>query len=139
MLHILEVKWKRNQNADMIYKDFLSILRELCQSHALQRGERTGRRVFPDEIFIIRRLPEGFRRKWKKNVIFWITRAAGCTMNIRTATCCIILAGRSWMMSARRQVWEAMSDGLLEDLVQVLLFHEISRRRCRRRRCRGWY
>ena len=33
----------------------------------------------------------------------------------------------------------AMSDGLLEDLVQVLLFHEISRRRCRRRRCRGWY
>ena len=34
---------------------------------------------------------------------------------------------------------EAMSDGLLDDLVQVLLFHEISRRRCRRRRCRGWY
>ena len=34
---------------------------------------------------------------------------------------------------------EAMSDGLLEDFVQVLLFHEISRRRCRRRRCRGWY
>ena len=34
---------------------------------------------------------------------------------------------------------EAMSDGRLDDLVQVLLFHEISRRRCRRRRCRGWY
>ena len=34
---------------------------------------------------------------------------------------------------------EAMSDGLLEDFVQVRLFHEISRRRCRRRRCRGWY
>lgn len=34
---------------------------------------------------------------------------------------------------------EAMSDSLLEDLVQVMLFHEISRRRCRRRRCRGWY
>ena len=32
---------------------------------------------------------------------------------------------------------EAMSDGFLEDLVQVLLFQEISRRRCRRRRCRG--
>ena len=31
---------------------------------------------------------------------------------------------------------EAMSDGLLGDLVEVLLFHEISRRRCRRRRCR---
>ena len=32
---------------------------------------------------------------------------------------------------------EAMSDGLLGDLVEVLLFHEISRRRCRRRRFRG--
>ena len=32
---------------------------------------------------------------------------------------------------------EVMSDGLLGDLVEVLLFHEISRRRCRRRRCRG--
>ena len=34
---------------------------------------------------------------------------------------------------------EAMSDSLLGDLVDVLLFHEISRRRCRRKRCRGWY
>ena len=34
---------------------------------------------------------------------------------------------------------KAMSDSLLEDLVQVMLFHEISRRRCRRQRCRGWY
>lgn len=33
---------------------------------------------------------------------------------------------------------ESMSDGFLDDLVQVLLFQEISRRRCRRRRCRGW-
>ena len=31
---------------------------------------------------------------------------------------------------------EIMSDGILEDLVEVLLFHEISRRRCRRKRCR---
>ena len=34
---------------------------------------------------------------------------------------------------------ESMPDGLLEELVQVMLFHEVSRRRCRRRRCRGWY
>ena len=34
---------------------------------------------------------------------------------------------------------EAMSDSHLGDLVDVLLFHEISRRRCRRKRCRGWY
>lgn len=34
---------------------------------------------------------------------------------------------------------EAMSEGILGELVEVLLFHEISRRRCRRKRCRGWY
>ena len=34
---------------------------------------------------------------------------------------------------------ESMPDSLLENLVQVMLFHEVSRRRCRRRRCRGWY
>ena len=33
---------------------------------------------------------------------------------------------------------EAMSERFLEELVQVLLFQEISRRRCRRQRCRGW-
>lgn len=34
---------------------------------------------------------------------------------------------------------EAMSRDLLDDLIQVLLFQEISRRRCRRNRCRRWY
>ena len=29
--------------------------------------------------------------------------------------------------------------GFLDDLIQVLLFQEISRRRCRRRRCRGYF
>ena len=32
---------------------------------------------------------------------------------------------------------ETMSDSLLGDLAEVLLFHEISSRRCRRGRCRG--
>ncbi|MFR5150776.1 MAG: hypothetical protein ACLTER_15675 [Ruminococcus sp.] len=32
---------------------------------------------------------------------------------------------------------EAMSDGLLGDLVEVLLFHEISRRRCRQKKMQG--
>lgn len=34
---------------------------------------------------------------------------------------------------------EAMSRDFLDDLIQVLLFQEISRRRCRRNRCRRWY
>lgn len=29
--------------------------------------------------------------------------------------------------------------GFLDDLIQVLLFQEISRRRCRRRRCRSYF
>lgn len=29
--------------------------------------------------------------------------------------------------------------GFLDDLIQVLLFQEISRRRCRRHRCRGYF
>ena len=46
--------------------------------------------------------------------------------------------GRKIMDEVRSEAGiEAMSDGLLGDLVEVLLFHEISRRRCRRGRCRG--
>ena len=105
MLHILEVKWKRNQNADMIYKDFYPFYASYANP-MLYRGEKEQEEEFSLMKSYYPETAEGFRRKWKKNVIFWITRAAGCTMNIRTATCCIILAGRSWMMSARRQVWK---------------------------------
>lgn len=34
---------------------------------------------------------------------------------------------------------QAISGGVLDDLVQVLLFQEISRRRCRHRRCRRFF
>jgi hypothetical protein len=34
---------------------------------------------------------------------------------------------------------QSVPDGLLDDLIQVLLYQEISRRRCRRHRCRGYY
>ena len=33
---------------------------------------------------------------------------------------------------------QELPSGFLEDLVQVLLYQEISRRRCRRKRCRGY-
>lgn len=33
---------------------------------------------------------------------------------------------------------EEMPDAFLDDLIQVILYQEISRRRCRRRRCRGY-
>lgn len=34
---------------------------------------------------------------------------------------------------------QGMAPGFLDDLVQVLLYQEISRRRCRRHRCRRFY
>lgn len=34
---------------------------------------------------------------------------------------------------------QAMPGNLLDDLIQVLLYQEISRRRCRRHRCRGYF
>lgn len=34
---------------------------------------------------------------------------------------------------------QEVSGGLLDDLVQVLLYQEISRRRCRRHRCRRYF
>ena len=39
MLHILEVKWKRNQNADMIYKDFYPFYASYANP-MLYRGEK---------------------------------------------------------------------------------------------------
>ena len=33
---------------------------------------------------------------------------------------------------------QEMPGGFLDDLIEVLLYQEISRRRCRRRRCRGF-
>ena len=33
---------------------------------------------------------------------------------------------------------QEISDAFLDDLIQVILYQEISRRRCRRRRCRGY-
>ncbi|MFR3881295.1 MAG: hypothetical protein ACLTX6_02470 [Lachnospiraceae bacterium] len=33
---------------------------------------------------------------------------------------------------------QEISDRFLDDLIEVLLYQEISRKRCRRRRCRGF-
>ena len=38
-----------------------------------------------------------YRKRWKKNVIFRIMKAAGFMMNILTGLCCITLVGKSWM------------------------------------------
>ena len=50
---------------------------------------------------------------------------------------------RSLCRQIREQVageleMQEISDRFLDDLIEVLLYQEISRRRCRRRRCRGF-
>ena len=86
MLHILEVKWKRNQIADMIYKDFYPFYASFANP-MLYRGEMELEKEFS---LMKSYYPETARKIQEKNVIFWITKAAECMMNIRTDICCII-------------------------------------------------
>lgn len=49
------------------------------------------------------------------------------------------LLGKGILHSLEKEmVSQEIPSGFLEDLVQVLLYQEISRRRCRRKRCRGY-
>ena len=138
MLHILEVKWKRNQNADMIYKDFYPFYASYANP-MLYRGEKE-----QEEEFSLMKsyYPETARRIQEKveEECDLLDYEGSRLYDEHPDRYMLYHLGRKIMDDVSPQVgMEAMSDGLLEDLVQVLLFHEISRRRCRRRRCRGWY
>ena len=138
MLHILEVKWKRNQNADMIYKDFYPFYASYANP-MLYRGEKE-----QEEEFSLMKsyYPETARRIQEKvEEECDLQDYEGSRLYDEYPDRFMLYhLGRKIADDVSPQAgMEAMSDGLLEDLVQVLLFHEISRRRCRRRRCRGWY
>ena len=138
MLHILEVKWKRNQNADMIYKDFYPFYASYANP-MLYRGEKE-----QEEEFSLMKsyYPETARRIQEKveEECDLLDYEGSRLYDEHPDRYMLYHLGRKIMDDVSQQAgMEAMSDGLLEDLVQVLLFHEISRRRCRRRRCRGWY
>ena len=138
MLHILEVKWKRNQNADMIYKDFYPFYASYANP-MLYRGEKE-----QEEEFSLMKsyYPETARRIQEKveEECDLLDYEGSRLYDEHPDRYMLYHLGRKIMDDVSSQAgMEAMSDGLLEDLVQVLLFHEISRRRCRRRRCRGWY
>ena len=138
MLHILEVKWKRNQNADMIYKDFYPFYASYANP-MLYRGEKE-----QEEEFSLMKsyYPETARRIQEKveEECDLLDYEGSRLYDEHPDRYMLYHLGRKIKDDVSPQAgMEAMSDGLLEDLVQVLLFHEISRRRCRRRRCRGWY
>lgn len=136
MLHILEVKWKRNQIADMIYKDFYPFYTSYANP-LFYRGEKEQE----EEFFLMKSYYPDTARKIQEKV------EEECDLQDYEGSrlydeypdrFMLYHLGRKIMDEVRSEAGiEAMSDGLLGDLVEVLLFHEISRRRCRRRRCRG--
>ena len=136
MLHILEVKWKRNQNADMIYKDFYPFYASYANP-MLYRGEKEQE----EEFSLMKSYYPDTARKIQEKA------EAQCQMLDYEGSrlydeypdrFMLYHLGRKIVDEVRSEAdMDAMSDGLLGDLVEVLLFHEISRRRCRRRRCRG--
>ena len=135
MLHILEVKWKRNQNADMIYKDFYPFYASYANP-MLYRGEKE-----QEEEFSLMKsyYPETARRIQEKvEEECDLQDYEGSRLYDEYPDRFMLYhLGRKIMDEVKSEAgMEAMSDGLLGDLVEVLLFHEISRRRCRRRRCR---
>lgn len=135
-MHILEVKWKRNQIADMIYKDFYPFYASYANP-LLYRGE-----LEQEEEFSLMKsyYPETAQRIQEKveEECDLLDYEGSRLYDEYPDRYMLYHLGKKIMDEVKEASGvEAMSDGLLGDLVEVLLFHEISRRRCRRRRCRG--
>lgn len=136
MLHILEVKWKRNQIADMIYKDFYPFYASFANP-MLYRGEMELEKEFS---LMKSYYPETARKIQEKvEEECDLLDYEGSRMYDEYPNRYMLYhLGKKIVDEVKQESeLETMSDSLLGDLAEVLLFHEISRRRCRRRRCRG--
>ena len=136
MLHILEVKWKRNQIADMIYKDFYPFYASFANP-MLYRGEMELEKEFS---LMKSYYPETARKIQEKveEECDLLDYEGSRMYDEYPDRYMLYHLGKKIVDEVKKESeLETMSDGLLGDLVEVLLFHEISRRRCRRRRCRG--
>lgn len=135
-MHILEVKWKRNQIADMIYKDFYPFYASFANP-MLYRGEMELEREFS---LMKSYYPETARKIQEKveEECDLLDYEGSRMYDEYPDRYMLYHLGKKIVDEVKKESeLETMSDGLLGDLVEVLLFHEISRRRCRRRRCRG--
>ena len=134
----MKVKWKGNQIADMIYKDFYPFYVDFAPP-VFYRGEME----LEEEISLMKSYYPDIARKIQEKVeeeCDLLDYEGSRMYDEYPDRYMLYHLGKKIMDDVSGQAgMEAMSDGLLEDFVQVLLFHEISRRRCRRRRCRGWY
>ena len=136
MLHILEVKWKRNQSADMIYKDFYPFYASFANP-MLYRGEMELEKEFS---LMKSYYPETARKIQEKveEECDLLDYEGSRMYDEYPDRYMLYHLGKKIVDEVKKESeLETMSDSLLGDLAEVLLFHEISRRRCRRRRCRG--
>ena len=136
MLHILEVKWKRNQIADMIYKDFYPFYASFANP-MLYRGEMELEKEFS---LMKSYYPETARKIQEKveEECDLLDYEGSRMYDEYPDRYMLYHLGKKIVDEVKQEPeLETMSDSLLGDLAEVLLFHEISRRRCRRRRCRG--
>ena len=136
MLHILEVKWKRNQIADMIYKDFYPFYASFANP-MLYRGEME----LEKEYSLMKSYYPETARKIQEKVeeeCDLLDYEGSRMYDEYPDRYMLYHLGKKIVDEVKQESeLETMSDSLLGDLAEVLLFHEISRRRCRRRRCRG--
>lgn len=135
-MHILEVKWKRNQIADMIYKDFYPFYASYANP-LLYRGELEQEEEFSLMKSYYPRTAMKIQEKVEEECEL-LDYEGSRLYDEYPDRFMLYHLGQKIMDEVKAEAdMEVMSDGLLGDLVEVLLFHEISRRRCRRRRCRG--
>ena len=137
MLHILEVKWKRNQIADMIYKDFYPFYASYANP-LLFRGEKEQEKEFS--------LMKSYYPQTAKLIQEKVEEE--CQLMDYEGSRLYDEHPDKFMMHRLYRQIRSRVDGemaaqeipeeFLDELIQVLLYQEISRRRCRRRRYRGF-
>lgn len=136
MLHILEVKWKRNQIADMIYKDFYPFYASFANP-MLYRGEMELEKEFSLMKSYYPETAKKIQEKVEEECDLLDYEGSRMYDEYPDRYMLYHLGKKIVDEVKKESELETMSDSLLGDLAEVLLFHEISRRRCRRRRCRG--
>lgn len=136
MPHILEVKWKRNQIADMIYKDFYPFYASFANP-MLYRGEMELEKEFSLMKSYYPETAKKIQEKVEEECDLLDYEGSRMYDEYPDRYMLYHLGKKIVDEVKKESELETMSDSLLGDLAEVLLFHEISRRRCRRRRCRG--
>ena len=131
----MKVKWKGNQIADMIYKDFYPFYVDFAPP-VFYRGEME----LEEEISLMKSYYPDIARKIQEKVeeeCDLLDYEGSRMYDEHPDRYMLYHLGRKITDEVKKESdLETMSDSFLGDLVEVLLFHEISRRRCRRRRCR---